>query len=160
MRRVVLWVSGSALEQELMSLKKYFHFQKGERGTSTVEAAITLFMFMILIFGIMETGRLMSVQQTLVDAAREGARRSVAPYAGTGNLPTSTEVQQEVERFLDSNAIQGYTVNIEPSVIDADGDVHTRITASVPYDFVLTSWFTGSSLTLNGIARMRHETSP
>ncbi|MBZ0258666.1 pilus assembly protein, partial [bacterium] len=46
----------------------------GERGSATVEFALVLPILMLLLFGIIEFGRVLSVQHLLNTAAREGAR--------------------------------------------------------------------------------------
>src|SRR5438552_6919259 len=54
-----------------------------ERGVAIVEAALTLLLLFICLFGLMEVSLLISVQQALTNAAREGARARVAPYSQT-----------------------------------------------------------------------------
>lgn len=131
------------------------------RGVATVEAALTIFAFFTLLFGIMEGGRLMGVQQTLTDAAREGARLSVAPNAGTAILPTSTEIEAHVRNFLRGNAILGANVNINQAVTDADGNIYTRVTVSVNHKVIaLQPLLSGLNVTLTGQAQMKNETSP
>ena len=132
-----------------------------QRGVATVEAALTIFAFFTLLFGIMEGSRLMGVQQTLTDAAREGARLSCAPDAGTTVLPTTSEVEAHVRDFLRGNAIIGATVNINQAVTDSEGRVYTRVQVSVPHKVIaLQPILSGLEVTLAGASQMRNETSP
>ena len=51
------------------------------RGVAMAEFAIILPIFMLAVIGIIEFGRAVMVQQILVNAAREGARRAIIPGA-------------------------------------------------------------------------------
>jgi Flp pilus assembly protein TadG len=60
-----------------------------DRGAAAVEFALVLPMLLILIFGIIDFGRMLNAQITLTEAAREGARASVLgtdPKARVGSL--------------------------------------------------------------------------
>ncbi len=48
-----------------------------DRGAAAVEMALVLPMLLLLIFGIIDFGRMLNAQITLTEAAREGARASV-----------------------------------------------------------------------------------
>ena len=134
-----------------------------DAGVAVVEAAMTLLLLFILLFAIMEGGRFLNVQQVLTNAAREGARLSVAPVTGTSNLPSVGEIEAEVRTFLDASSISGATVTIErPVIIRANGiDMQcTRIRVSAPYRVISLSLFSSLEVTLSGEALMRNETSP
>ena len=50
---------------------------KGERGSTVVEMAMAAGVFFMMIFGIIEFGRLLYTHNALTDAARRGARYAV-----------------------------------------------------------------------------------
>ncbi len=133
-----------------------------EAGAAMVEAAISLTAFLLLVFGVIETGRFLETQQVLTNAAREGARLAVAPYAGTSTLPLG-EVNARVNTFLTSANITGATITITPVSI-ATGAVtteFTKVTVSVPYSLITgLGWFGTFNVTLSGQSMMRNETSP
>jgi Flp pilus assembly protein TadG len=129
----------------------------GEKGVAVIEAALTLIMFMTVLLGVMEAGRFISVYQTLTDAAREGARLGVAPDTGTSNRPSVSEIEAEVQRFLDSNAVKGTTIRVDPS-FGTDSEF-TRIRVSLPYQVLTASWFSDIEVTIAGTALMRNETA-
>ena len=56
-------------------------FQKNERGTSMAEFAVVATFFFMLIFGVIEFGRLLYTHNALTDAARRGARYAVVHQA-------------------------------------------------------------------------------
>ena len=134
-----------------------------ETGAVVVEAAITLIFFFTLLLGIMEGGRFLNVQQTVTNAAREGARMAVAPITQTSTLASDGEIETEVRRFLDAARISGATITVErPLVIPSNGlpMQYTRVRVSVPYRVISLAMFSMLSVNLAGEALMRNETSP
>ena len=134
-----------------------------QRGAAAVEGAIVLMGFLVLVLGIFEAGRFFNVQQVLTDASREGARLAVLPLSGTSSLPTTGQIESEVQRFLQAANIQGATIAVNrPVSIDTGGVLSefTRVTVSVPYQVLTLSMFSNLAIPLVGEALMRNETSP
>ena len=137
--------------------------ERSELGTVLVESAITLLMFFVMLFGIMEAGRFMSFQQTLTDAAREGTRVAIAPLTGTSTMASDSQIKTQAQIFLDSNHVTGATVTIDrPVVINTNGinTQFTRVTVKAPYQLITLSLFSNLAVTLQGKSLMRNETSP
>ena len=105
-----------------------------QRGAAAVEFAVVAPIFILLLFGMIEYGRMVMVQQMLTNATREGARRAVLD--GT----TITGVKTTVKDYLTSGNItvndNEITVNPDPSAA-AFGDPVT-VSLSVPFSRV--SW--------------------
>ena len=132
----------------------------GQKGVATVEAALTLVFFFMILMGVMEAGRFVNVYQTLTNAAREGARLGVAPDSGTVNRPNEDEIREEVQSFLAANAIRGASVTVESNFAPGTtANEFTRVTASLPYQVLTVSWFSATEITLTGRAVMRNETA-
>lgn len=137
-----------------------------ETGAVVVEAAITLLSFLMLLLAIMEGGRFLNVQQTVTNAAREGARLAVAPITQTSTLASDGEIETQVRRFLDAARISGATITVERPLVIPSNDVpmeYTRVRVSVPYRVISLALFStqgGLSVNLTGEALMRNETSP
>lgn len=145
---------------------------KDQHGAALVEAALMMLTFLIILFAIFEAGRMLSIQQTLTNAAREGARFAVLPLqGGTDALPSTTAVQDRVQSFLNASGLNGATANI---VVNQDcctptsstcntcagGDTHySRVTVTVPYRVVSISMFSMLEMNLQGQATMRNETN-
>lgn len=135
----------------------------GERGVAIVEAALSLLTFFVVLLAIMEGGRFINVQQIATNAAREGARLSVAPLRGTSTLATPAEIEAEVKKHLDAANITGATITVERPVIVMTGSVageFTRVRVQVPYQVISMAMFNALEVTLSGEALMRNETSP
>ena len=154
-----------------------------ERGVVIVEAALTLPLLFIFLFGLMEVGNLISVQQALTNAAREGARARVTPYSQTSYLADAFVVKDTVCTFLTAASVR-----CDPTTVACDGPAdETRICVNeephvpnstvcptngnpvagctivhveVPYQPFLLSMFGYFSVTLKAEALMRNETSP
>lgn len=129
-------------------------YRKIRLGAATVEFAVVVPVFFILVFGMIEFGRMVMVQQVLTNASREGARQAVLDGA------TTTEVTTSVNSYLSSGSISGATITVSPNPPSnaAFGDPVT-VTVSVPFSQV--SWlpspmFLGGK-TLTATTVMRRE---
>jgi Flp pilus assembly protein TadG len=158
-----------------MTLRKE-SYRKCERGVTTVEGAVILTMFFMLLFGVIEAGRFLSMRQVLANAAREGARFAVAPTSGTNNLPNETEIQAVVAAFLTAGQVTGATttttcpttapeactaksasMSVNTGLVTTE---YTEVAVSKPYSVItVPGFFNAISVTLTGTARMRRETS-
>jgi Flp pilus assembly protein TadG len=131
-----------------------------QRGATLAEAAVGLMLFFTLILGVLEFSRAFNVYQTIVHAAREGARLSVAPLPGTTTLPSSDQVQQYTRNFLAVSNVTGTTVTVNQTLIGPTvggvSTVYTQVSISVPYRSFLIP---GNTFTMSAQARMRNETN-
>jgi Flp pilus assembly protein TadG len=131
--------------------------RKNRRGAAVVEFAIVAPIFFLLIFGMIEFGRVVMVQQLLTNASREGARLGVL------NDATSSQVQTKVVDYLAGANITIATSNVNV-VYAADsssggGGESVTVTVSVPFNQV--SWLPSpmflSGYTLSASSGMRRE---
>ena len=131
-------------------------YRKQRRAAAVVEFAIVAPLFFLLVFGMIEYGRMVMVQQVITNASREGARRAVLDGA------TASEVQTEVDDFLSQSSISGATVTIDPADPSSAG-YGDPITVSVAIGFDDVSWLPspmylgGQNMTAS--TSMRRETS-
>ncbi len=135
------------------------------RGQAMVEGAMVMLLLFTFIFAIFEAGRLIQVQQALTDAAREGARRAVAPLTQTlpGTLPDTPDIQGVVQSYLQAASISlDQPPLVEPNVPVVTGTyttTFTRVTVSYQYH-AMTLWMLGNfTFNLTGQSLMRNETS-
>jgi Flp pilus assembly protein TadG len=68
-----------------MIMKQHKLFDSGERGTTLVEFAIALTVFLTAMFAVIEFGRAIWVHNALTDAARRGARYAVLHSPGNSD---------------------------------------------------------------------------
>lgn len=124
-----------------------------------MEGALTLLVFFTFLFAILEFGRAYNIYQVLTDAAREGARYSVAPYTQTSTLPSIADVQARVNTFLNSANVTGATVDVSQTVsqtINGNPIVFTQVQVQAPYQFL---FFRFATLNLKTKVVMRNETN-
>jgi Flp pilus assembly protein TadG len=147
----------ASLTHSARKVDKLFRlYRKQRRAAAVVEFAIVAPLFFLLVFGMIEYGRMVMVQQIITNASREGARRAVLDGA------SATEVQNAVDDFLEQSSIAGADVTLDPAdpTTAAYGD---PITVTVSIDFVDVSWLPspmylgGQEMTAS--TSMRRETS-
>ena len=159
-----------------MYVRQQTHKRARERGVTVVEGAVILIVFFMLILGVIELGRFLSMRQVLTNAAREGARFAVAPLSQTNTLPAESEVVARVNVFLNAASVTGATIittcpltapevctnkNAAMSVVTGPVTTeYTKVTVSKPYSVITApGFFNALSVTLTGEAMMRRETS-
>jgi Flp pilus assembly protein TadG len=108
-------------------------FRRKRRGASVVEFAIVAPVFFLLVFGMIEYGRMVMVQQVLTNATREGARRAVLDGA------TTDDVESVVEDYLTNSSIDGGTVTVNPDPPSSAGS-GDPVTVTVSIGFNEVSW--------------------
>jgi Flp pilus assembly protein TadG len=90
-----------------------------------VEAALVIPLLLMVVFGIIDFGRMLNAQLSVTEAAREGARVS-----SFGASPT--EIQNRVDQVMD-----GATVVRETGCLSTpDPDRDTRVRVNYQFDFV------------------------
>ena len=109
----------------------------GRNGSAAVELAVCLPFLLIVLSGIWEVGRMVSAQQIIANAAREGGREIAAGQT------SSATVQQYVVNYCNMNGLTGVTtsmVTLTNVTNAARNDPMTctqldqwRITVTVPY---------------------------
>lgn len=127
-------------------------YRNKRKGAAAVEFAVVAPIFFLLVFGMIEYGRMVMVQQVITNASREETRRAVFDGA------TATEVQTVVNSYLQGGSISGGTVTIDPSAPETAvyGD---PVSVTVSIDFSQVSWLpspmflSGKQLTATSVMR-------
>ncbi|HWQ33856.1 MAG TPA: TadE/TadG family type IV pilus assembly protein [Blastocatellia bacterium] len=113
-----------------------------QRGQSLVELALLLPLFLVVILGIIETGRLWWTQQALTNAAREGLR--IATQHATKDCPPTRQsgtyfIQDEVRKQLNAaGLVVGQSSNgqlIDEVTAERVDDVTRRVRIRITYRF-------------------------
>jgi Flp pilus assembly protein TadG len=120
---------------------------------ATAEFAVCLPLLLLMLAGLWEIGRMIEVQQILMNATREGARQ-----AASGSK-TSTDVQNGVINHVSRAGLSttGMTVTVEnltqPGVDPSAANQMDRLRISLSFPFANVRWaamdyvITGSDLT-------------
>ena len=135
--------------------KSFRSCRRNRRGAAVVEFAVVSPVFFLLVFGMIEYGRMVMVQQLLTNAAREGAR------VGVLDNSTASDVTTAVSNYLTAARITTSTVTCNPTSPSSAGyGQPVTVTVSVPFSQV--SWlpspmFLGGT-TMTASSAMRRET--
>jgi Flp pilus assembly protein TadG len=120
-----------------------------------VEFAVVAPLLFLLVFGMIEFGRMVMIQQILTNASREGARVAVLDGAETA------DVLQAVEGYMVTASVPSADISVSPDPPSSAGyGAPVTVSVSVPFDQV--SWlpspmFLGGN-TLSATTVMRRET--
>lgn len=116
--------------------------RKYRRGAAVVEFALIAPLLFLLVFGMIEYGRMVMVQQILTNASREGARMGVLDGTTTADVTTS------VDNYLLGASVHNATVTVTPNPPSSAGfGEPVTVTVSIPFNQV--SWLP-APLFLNG----------
>jgi Flp pilus assembly protein TadG len=103
----------------------YYHSKKGHRnkGQALVELALTLPIFLVLVFGIFEVARLVFMYSAVLNASRDAARYAAAADAVQAQDTSYTEPYldcngirsraQKVSSIVDLSATDAITINYD-----------------------------------------------
>jgi Flp pilus assembly protein TadG len=126
-------------------------------GAAVAEFAVVVPVFFVLIFGMIEYGRMVMVVQILTNAAREGARVAVSDTSTTAGVKAASN------QYLTAANISNTTITVTPDPpTSAAAGTTVSVQVSVPFNKVSwlpSPWFLGSR-TLSYTATMRRETTP
>lgn len=120
------------------------HSTRSERGAALVEFAVVLPLFVVLVFGIMESGWLFAQQVELRNATREGARLAVVDYGDAATIITETCSRADLSSPGTTFSI---TINADSVTVDAVKP-YSSLTGFIP---------SFSALTITSSTEMRTE---
>lgn len=131
--------------------------RRNRRGAAAVEFAIVAPVFFLLVFGMVEYGRMIMVQQVLTNAAREGARVGVLDGSALSDVTTAVNNYLTAAK-IPTGLSNEITCTPNPPSSQTTGNPVT-VTVSIPFKNV--SWLPSplylGSTTLSATAVMRRE---
>ena len=108
-------------------------YRKKRRGASAVEFALVAPVFLLLLLGMIEYGRMVMVQQVITNASREAARNAVLEGA------THTSVVSVANTYLTSGSVDNADITIVPYNPE-DAEYGDPVTVTIDVDFSEVSW--------------------
>jgi hypothetical protein len=124
-----------------------------------VELALSLFLLMLISFGITEFGRALYITNTLTNAAREGARRAVVSTVAAGGILNTDALEEQIRSCisLPTEDLDALDITIEPTSSVSAG-TPVSVTVTLPFRFIIPLIENiVAPLTLRGNATMRYE---
>jgi Flp pilus assembly protein TadG len=117
-----------------------------------VEFALVGPIFFLLVFGLIEGGRLVWTMHTLSNATKEGSRYAIVrgSYSTLPGAP-ATSAGTEAAMLAKAPGLDGskLTVNVDYPDGSADPKNRVRVTSRYNYSFIVSAVFGLSSITLN-----------
>ncbi|MBC7856036.1 MAG: pilus assembly protein [Pirellulaceae bacterium] len=117
-------------------VRKFGRPSRGKRlGAAAVEFAVVAPLFFLLVFGMVEFGRMVMIQQVITNASREGARKAVLDGA------TSSNVKSSVVTYMSNGGVTIATSNVTINPTDpASAVAGSPVTVTVSVPFSQVSW--------------------
>ena len=136
--------------------KVYRICRRNRRGAAAVEFALVAPVFFLMIFGMIEFGRMVMVQQVITNGSREGARLAVLDGS------SGTAVISAVNTYLESARVSGANVAVSPAEPSSAG-YGEPVTVTVTIPFGQVTWlpspmFIDGDTVLTATTVMRRET--
>lgn len=105
---------------------------RSERGSTMVEGALCLMVFLMMIFGIMDFGRAVFAYNSISWAAREGARYAMVRGSSSGHQATATDVKN----YVLSRTVGMVSSDIGVSTTwNPDASAGSTVSVAVTYSF-------------------------
>lgn len=121
-----------------------------------MEVAIVIPIVLMLLLGVLEFGRILMIQQSLANAAREGARVGALLLDDTLALTTAGNVAQD---YLNRTGIEAALTTVTPSFTTISGINAVQILINYDFSSGLTNLIPGigPTIELNSRVVMRRE---
>jgi Flp pilus assembly protein TadG len=119
-----------------------------EQGSSLIEFSLVALIFIVLLFGVVEMGRMVLVYTSIANAARAGARYAIVHGAdrtgsgvdGPSGPGSTTQVQTVVQNFASVGLLDTSKLTITVSYANGLNSVGSPVSVTVtyPYDPLVT----------------------
>jgi Flp pilus assembly protein TadG len=114
-----------------------------DQGSNLVEFSLIAFMFIIVLVGIVEMGRMVLVYTTVANAARAGARyaivhggdRTGSGYDGPSGPGSTTQVVTVVKNFASAGLLNTANLTITVAYPGAKNTAGYPVTVTVTYPY-------------------------
>ena len=106
-------------------------------GTTTVEFAVVISIFLLFVLGLVEIGRGFMVSHLLTNAARVGCRQGILQNQSTASITSA------VDALLATQGVQGAMTTVQVNGITADASTarsNDDITVSVSAPIASLTW--------------------
>lgn len=108
---------------------------RDQGGAVLVELSLAIVMLLLLIFGLVTFGLILSFKQGMTQAAAEGARAAAVAPAGTAVAVAQAATAPSVEAFGEECNVAGLTCTFGPPVACAPAAVTQCLEVKLVYDY-------------------------
>ena len=117
----------------------------GKRGSVLVEAVLVMPLFLLLLFGIFEFGRILMIKQVITNAAREAARAAAINLDDAQALASARTVSDD---YLTRSGVDLHQVTVAPSFSEVNGTDAIQVIIHYNYSSSLYHWVPGIPQTI------------
>jgi len=122
-------------------------------GQALVEFALVGPLFFLMVFGVIEGGRLVWTMHTLTNATREGSRYAIVHGSMSGDVATANDVKTHM---LDKSAgLNSGDLTVTVTFPDGgctDPKCPVRVTSAYQYSFIVGMVFGTGTITLDSVS--------
>ena len=123
-----------------------------QKGSSLVELSISFLVFMVLLVGIMDFGRIIAAYNILAGATKEGARYAIVHGSASGTPADNAAIQAVVQQWAIGLTPSNLTVTTTWTPGNAPGS-NVQVVATYSITPLLV-WISGNSLSLRSQSQM------
>jgi Flp pilus assembly protein TadG len=109
---------------------------RSDRGAAAVEMAIVLPLLLLVVFGIIDYGRLLNERILVTSAAREGARLAAVNAGVTAGELSGEDVKDQVKAGLGGTAEPDTTVTLCKATKPTTGPDVATVTVKVTFGYI------------------------
>src|SRR5204863_8185084 len=125
--------------------------EREQAGQSQAELSIVLVLFLVLLFGIVDAGRLIFAYNAVSAGAREGVRWAVVRGATS---PLGTATKDDIKAFVQNSTV-GTTVDVDATwTPDSAPGSTVAVTVTSPFSPIAPFPTVPKTLTLSSTSRM------
>ena len=149
-----------------MGIPSLRHFKRSERGSVILETALMIVLLLVLLFGIVDVGRVLYTANNAVSAAREGARRAavqqnIMTSAGVDAVKDTVINHFSAYRFGGSVLIRD-SIDVETLPAGVSPPSAVRVTVNYPFTWItpiprLVGWGNTNTRAVHGQAQYKYE---
>jgi Flp pilus assembly protein TadG len=147
----------------MKAVRRVFERARDESGAAIIEFALVTPLLLVLVWGIIETGRAFYTINTLASAVRDGARYGAAACPLAANGTPNLDLCRPAIRDVVTTAFQAIgpplaSDSVLANVVGAGQDTRIQVTASYPYSPIVP--VAGWRMTITRRAVFRYERLP
>lgn len=128
------------------------HGDGRERGAAAVEFALILPVLLLIVFGIINFGFMLSARQAVSQAAAEGARAAAVTTGDEAAKDTAGTTAMQSALATQGETCAGNTCDV--TFVDCDGERCAEAEVRIPYDWLIPMPFDAPTLNYTASARV------
>jgi Flp pilus assembly protein TadG len=138
--------------ERMRACEAKYNPSRTRRGVSSIEFALVAPVFFLVVFGLIENGRMLMLQHAVTNAAREGCR-AAALASNIDASDVETIVRDHLKSTLGDTANDIAKVRLSIPATLTDVASETELTVSVEVDYADASWLPLEHLGANPVIK-------